>query len=466
MPRPNLDPLLKPRTLAVVGASEDAAKIGGRFIKSFIKAGFTGKLYPIHLKLNEIMGLKAFPSVLEVPDEIDLALLTIPAAATEEAMRQCTAKGVKFVVIHGTGFSEIGGLGRDLERRVLEIARQGGVRVVGPNCMGLFCPHVKLNTIVSRYDIPFTPGPVGFFGQSGWVSENTVLWGTQRGLRFSGAISAGNQADLGIHEYLDHFGRDAETRVIGAYQEGVKDGKGLLEQARSITREKPIVIWKSGRSAAGARAVASHTASLAGSSQAMDAAFRQAGIVRAQGLEDLHDLLVAFSSPHLPRGGRIGVLVESGGGGAAAADACEALGLNVPPIPEAIQTEFKAFIKGKIPPTSGMTNPVDVAWAPARDTRGFWLGCMEILLAAVDVLLVIHYHDMTDQQFIDGVNGLVNQSLKSIVLIPGHSTTQVEGMAQCVRHGIPAYPTPERAVGAVKAMLEYVRYRENMPQAQ
>ncbi|MBW2084554.1 MAG: CoA-binding protein [Deltaproteobacteria bacterium] len=278
----SLDPLLKPATLAVVGASADITKIGGRFIKSFLSSGFTGKLYPIHLKANEIMGLKTYTSVLDVPDEIDLALLTIPAAATEEAMKQCALKGVKFVVVHGTGFSEIGALGKELETKVLQIAREGDIRVVGPNCMGLFCPQVKLNTIVADYEFPFEPGPVGFCGQSGWVCENTVLWGTLRGLCFSGVISSGNQADLNILDYLDYFGNDSSTRVIGAYQEGVKDGNGLLEKAKSISKVKPIVLWKTGRSEAGARAVASHTASLAGSSRVTDAAFKQAGILKAQ----------------------------------------------------------------------------------------------------------------------------------------------------------------------------------------
>jgi acyl-CoA synthetase (NDP forming) len=454
----NLDRLLKPATLAVIGASADVSKIGGRFINSFLSTGFTGKLYPIHLKAKEIMGLKAYPSVLEVPDEIDLALLTIPAGAVEGAIEQCARKGVKFAVIHGTGFSEIGAQGRDLENRVLQIAAKGGVRLVGPNCMGLFGPHVKMNTIVSRYDLPLDPGPVGFFGQSGWVCENTVLWGSQRGLRFSGAISAGNQADLTILDYLDYFGRDPETLVIGAYQEGIKDGQKLFEKARSVTRRKPVVIWKSGRSEAGARAVASHTASMAGSSRVTDAALKQAGIVKAGSIEELHDFMIAFCAPYLPQGKRVGILVESGGGGAAAADACEPLGLEVPTIPEEVQREFTDFTRGKIPPAVGTSNPVDIAWAPAQGTREFWLGCMKILEKTVDVLMVIQYHDMKDEEFIKGVVALMHRTQKPIVLLPGHPTTQADGMAECVRQGIPVYPTPERAVKAILAMTEYAGY--------
>ena len=451
-------PLLNPATLAVIGASTDITKIGGSFIKSFLNSRFIGKLYPIHLKANEIMGLKTYQSILDVPDEIDLALLTIPAAATEEAMKQCAQKGVKFVVIHGTGFSEIGALGKKLENRVLQIAREGGVRVVGPNCMGLFCPQVKLNTIVARYELPFEPGPVGFCGQSGWVCENTVLWGIQRGLRFSGVISSGNQADLNILDYLDCFGEDHGTRVIGIYQEGIEDGNSLLKKAKSISKYKPIVMWKSGKSRAGARAVSSHTASLAGSSQVTDAALKQAGILRAQSLEELHDLLIAFCTPYLPKGKRIGILVESGGGGVAAADACEPLNLDVPLIPEEIQKKFKNFTAGKIPPTSGLTNPVDVAWAPTKNTREFWLGCIEILISAVDVLLVFTYHELTDEGFITGILELMDQSAKPIVIVPGHSTTQTQGMAKCVQNGIPVYPTPQRAVKAILAMTEYADY--------
>lgn len=454
----NLDSLLQPESLAVIGASNDLSKIGGRFLNSFLESGFTGRLYPIHLKASAIMGLRAYPSVLDVPGEIDVALVTIPAAATEEAMKQCAQKKIKFVVVHGTGFSEFGEPGREREAKILKIAREGGVRIVGPNCMGLFCPKVKLNTIVARDAIPFESGPVGFSGQSGWVSENTVLWGSQRGLRFSGVISSGNQADLDLLDYLNYFGQDPETRVIGLYQEGIKDGRGFLEVAGKVSGKKPIVMWKSGSSEAGARAVASHTASLAGPVRVTEAVLRQTGILKAECLEELHDLLVAFCAPHLPRGKNIGILVESGGGGVSAADACEKLGLKVPPLPEEIRQELIEFTAGKIPPTSGMGNPVDIAWAPAEGTREFWLGCVEILSGSVDALIVVTYQPLMDDEFIQGVMELMNRTRKPIILIPGHSTTQTEGMAKCVLKGIPVFPTPERAVKALGAMTDYADY--------
>jgi acyl-CoA synthetase (NDP forming) len=463
MTHPDLVPLLQPKSVAVIGASNDITKIGGRVLSSFLTFGFTGKLYPIHLKADEILGLRAYPSVLDVPDDIDLALVTIPAAATEAAMKQCAQKKVKFVVVHGTGFSEYDELGKEREERILEIAREGGLRIVGPNCMGLFCPKVKLNTIVSRDAVPFEPGPVGFSGQSGWVSENTVLWGSERGLRFSGVISSGNQVDLNLLDYINYFGQDPETRVIGLYQEGIRNSKDFIRVARDTSRKKPIVMWKSGSSEAGARAVASHTASLAGSSRITDAVLRQTGVLKATNLEELHDFLIAFCAPNLPKGKQIGILVESGGGGVSAADTCDELGLKVPPIPAEIRQELIEFTSGKIPPTSGMSNPVDIAWAPAQGTREFWLGCVEILSKAADALIVITYQSLTDDDFIHGILDLMNRTEKLIVLIPGHSTTQTEGMTKCVCKGIPVFPTPERAVKAVHAMTEYVDFINGSP---
>jgi len=454
----SLDALFNPSSLAVIGASDDVTKIGGRFLKCFLNAGFRGKLYPINPRATEVMGLKCYPSVLEVPDEIDLALLTVPSQLTEEVMLQCARKRVKFTVVHGTGFSEIGALGKELEARVLQIAREGGVRIVGPNCMGLFSPGARLNTILARYQIPYEPGTVSVFAQSGWVSENTIHMGLQRGLRFSKVISSGNQGDLDTVAYLEYFGADPQTSVIGAYLEGIQRGREVMALAKEITKRKPVVIWKSGRSPSGSRAVASHTGSLAGSYQVTDAALRQAGVARAQNLEEMHDLLVAFSCPQLPRGKRVGVLVESGGGGAAAADACESLGLEIPTITQSVQDEIKAFTKGMIPPASGLANPVDLVWAPTEGADRLWAGSTEILAKAVDAVMVIMYYPFSDDKFGEQLAALRDRVGKPLIFLPGHPTTQVEGMAAYVRRGLPTYPTPERAARAIQALYQYASY--------
>jgi acetyltransferase len=454
----DLDPLIKPESLALVGASSDEKKIGGRFMKSFLRNGFTGKLYPVNLKAPEVMGVKAYPSLQEIPGEIDVVILVIPAAATESAVEACVRKGVKFAIVHGAGFSEIGAMGKQLETRVIDIARKGGVRIVGPNCMGLFCPQVNLNSIVARYDVPLDTGSAGFWGQSGWVCENTVLLASTRGMGFSGVVSSGNQADLDTPDYLEYFQNDPQTRVLGAYLEGIRDGRRFLAKAKHVSRSKPVVIWKSGKTEAGARAVASHTGSMAGFHQVTDAALKQAGVTCAGDLEELLDYLIAFCCPHLPKGRRVCMLVESGGGGAAAADTCEPIGLEVPPLSREVQQEFVDFITGKIPPTSGLSNPVDIVWAPAHGARDFWFGCMEILLKTADSLMVITYYNLGDDEFIKGVAHLRDRTKKPIVIIPGHSTSYIEGMAKCVKTGIPVYLTPERAAKSLRAMVRYSEY--------
>jgi acetyltransferase len=282
--------------------------------------------------------------------------------------------------------------------------------------------------------------------------------GLQRGLRFSKVISSGNQGDLDTVAYLEYFGADPQTSVIGAYLEGIQRGREVMALAKEITKRKPVVIWKSGRSPSGSRAVASHTGSLAGSYQVTDAALRQAGVARAQNLEEMHDLLVAFSCPQLPRGKRVGVLVESGGGGAAAADACESLGLEIPTITQSVQDEIKAFTKGMIPPASGLANPVDLVWAPTEGADRLWAGSTEILAKAVDAVMVIMYYPFSDDKFGEQLAALRDRVGKPLIFLPGHPTTQVEGMAAYVRRGLPTYPTPERAARAIQALYQYASY--------
>lgn len=456
----NLDALFYPSTLALVGASGDENKVGGRFLKSFISSNFKGKLYPVNPRMREIMGLECYSSILDIPDEIDLVVLTIPARTTEEVMLQCAQKRVKFTVILGTGFSEIGALGKELEARVLRIAREGGVRIVGPNCMGIFSSGARLNTIVADYKLQYEPGTVSVFAQSGWVSENTVLLCLNRGLRLSKVVSSGNQSDLDTLAYLKYFGDDTQTKVIGAYLEGIKRGQEVLTLAREITEKKPIIIWKSGRTPAGSRAVSSHTGSLAGVAEITEAAFRQAGVVRANNLEELHDFIIAFSSPQLPRGKRVGILVESGGAGAAAADACESMGLQIPVLSKETQEEIRAFVKDIIPPSGGIANPVDLVWPPIQGAEQLWVKCIEMLARDVDIILVlIYYPTLSDDKFREEMAAMRDRLGKPLIFIPGHHLSQLQGMASYVGTGLPAYPTPERAARAIYALCQYASYR-------
>ena len=457
-----LELLFNPSSVALIGASKDMWKSGGFFLRSLVDNGFRGEVYPVNPRESEILGLRAYPSVVDIPGEVDLAIVTIPAPATEQAMLDCARKGVKFVVLHSAGYSESGDEGRELEDRVIEIARQGGVRVIGPNCMGIYCPQAKLNTIMPfidlpemGIDIPMEMGDVAFAGQSGWASEAFIVGTHDRGLRVSKVISSGNQNDLDTVDYLEYFGADPDTRVIAAYVEGVKRGRELVLVAGEVSKRKPIIIWKAGRTPTGARAVTSHTGSLAGSDLVYDSAFRQAGIIRAQNMEELIDFAVAFSCPHRPAGNRVGIIVEAGGGAVAAADACDGLGLQVSPLPKKVQDELRDYLMEIKAPSYAVSNPVDLVWPPFSEYSRILPRCVEIMAKAVDALLAITYYPLTDEPYAQGMKELGQRIGKPLFMVSPYPTRYGEGLSLYTQKGVPAYPTPERAA---KAMWMLIRY--------
>jgi len=459
----DLKSLFQPASVAIVGASQDESKSGGMFVSSLLKDGYKGTIYPINRKESEIMSLKSYPSVLDIPGEIDLAVMAIPAQGTPQAMAECAQKGVKFAVVHSVGFSELGTEGKELERKMLESARSGGVRIVGPNCMGIFSPRGSINTIVPYARVPMEPGGVAFVAQSGWASENMTRLGSERGLRFRGIISIGNQSDLTIEDFLEYFGNDPETKVFAAYIEGIKQPGRFLKLAEEISPKKPIIVWKGGSSELGAKAAASHTGSLAGNYALFEAASRQKGIISAQSLEELMDLAAAFSCPYLPPGKEVGLLIEAGGGAVASGDACYKADLNVSPLAEDVQLKLSEFLKDKIPPSPSLKNPVDLIWAPLSEAHSIYATCLEIMAPAVDSLLTICYAFIQDEWFLSRLESIRDQNKKPIIVVPGNSIDQRQGMFLATRRGIPAYTMPDNAVKALAAMTRRAEYLKNLP---
>ncbi|MCX6009440.1 MAG: CoA-binding protein [Chloroflexi bacterium] len=415
-------------------------------------------------KESEIMSLKSYPSVMDIPGEIDLAVVAIPAQGVSQVMAECAQKGVKFAVVHSAGFSELGAEGKELERQMLEAARHGDVRIVGPNCMGIVSPRANVNTIAPYARLPMEPGGMAFVGQSGWASENMTRLGSERGLRFSGIISIGNQSDLTIEDFLDYFGNDPETKVITFYIEGIKQAGRFLKLAEEISPRKPIIVWKGGSSELGAKAAASHTGSLAGNYALFEAASRQKGIISAQSLEELMDLAVAFSCPYLPRGNEVGLLIEAGGGAVASADACAKAGLNVSPLPEDVQQKLREFLKDKIPPSPSLKNPVDLVWTPLSEAHLIYATCLEIMAQAVDSCLTICYAFIQDEWFLSRLESIRDQTKKPIIVVPGNSIDQRQGMHLATRQGIPAFAMPENAVRAMAAMTRRAEYLRSLGQ--
>ncbi|MCP4750306.1 MAG: hypothetical protein GY866_05405 [Proteobacteria bacterium] len=349
-----LDPIFKPKSVAVIGASKNPAKWGGMVLNRMLSSQFRGRIYPVNPKETEIAGLKTYPDVLDIQDEVDLAVFTIPAAHMPQTMKNCVQKGIKGGVVISADFAETGETGESLQNETVEIARSGGLRFVGPNGNGIWTSAVGLS--ISPMPTP-APGHLAFVSQSGMFGGAAISAAWTKGFGLSKFIAIGNQADLTVSDYLEYLVRDDDTKVIALYVEGFKDGRRFLEVAREVTRKKPILLLKGGSSPVGARATLSHTASIAGEDRIVDAVCQQAGIIRATQLEHLFVMAEALIDQPLPKGDRVAV-VGNGGQGVASIDNLAALGLDVPEFEE----EDKYRLKEILPPHAPLpNNPVDFA---------------------------------------------------------------------------------------------------------
>jgi acyl-CoA synthetase (NDP forming) len=351
-----IEAIFHPRSIAVVGASANPDTPGYDYVSSLQKFGYSGHIYPVNPRAEEILGLPVFPSLRDLPGQVDYVISCVPAAAVLELVDDCAAKGARALQLFTARFSETGRReGAELERRLAERARAAGVRIIGPNCMGLLYPRQGISF---RADMPRQPGNVGFLSQSGNLLFELTYLGGPRGLRFSKAVSYGNGLDLSEADFLDYFAGDTETAVVGAYIEGIRDGRRFLAALKRAAG-KPVVVLKGGRTAAGERAAASHTAALAGQQAVWDAAVTQAGALAVDTVEELVDMLIAFAYMR-PGSGRayrrLGMVGGGGGRSVLTADLCEEVGLSVPPLPQDVERR----IAEKAPDLAGwITNPVD-----------------------------------------------------------------------------------------------------------
>lgn len=457
-----LDRLFRPSSLAMVGASHDDQKGGGLLLKGLIKNRFQGKLYPINPGEAEIMGLKCYPSVSAVPGEIDGVVIAVPARRVPRLIAECGQKGVRFAVVHSVGFAEMGSAGKELENEMVRVARQYGIRIVGPNCMGIYCPAVGLNTVSPLTFLEDAVGTVAFVGQSGWSTGNIVRIGYERGLGFSKVVSIGNQADITIEDFIRYFADDNETQVIACYVEGIKRGREFFQLLKRTSLKKPVIVWKGGKTTAGVRAAASHTGSLAGNSAVFEAAVWQGGGVSAQNMEELVDLLVGFMCPVLPQGNRLGILVEAAGGAVASADILGQLGFELPALSAATQQALVAAFKDMLPASASQQNPVDLVWVPFDIGARIFLQASRLMLRDIDALLILTYAPL-DEYFVSGLASLRDEAGKPIIVISGWPTEQRPGMRQLVKHGIPAFSIPERGLKVLAAMVRYRRYLAARP---
>lgn len=378
----NLQKLFSPSSVALVGASNEPGKWGCVILSNLIRGGFAGRIYPVNPREEEILGRKAYRSVAEIPETPDLAVIVVPPLSVLPVLEECLRKGTRAGIVITAGFAEIGEKGRELQREMAGAARAAGMSLVGPNCNGIMNPWDKVHIQFPAFLPP--PGPIAVVAQSGNVMDSISRQIMIRGLGCSKCISSGNEADLRVEDYLEYLAGDPHTRVILAYVEGFRGGHRILEIAAEVSRKKPVVMVKAGRTAAGARAAMSHTASIVGSDALFDALCRQTGVIRARTLEELLQVGAAFLRQPLPRGRRVGIVTAGGGWGVIAADAAAEQGLEVAALPEETLREMDGFL----PAWWSRGNPVDLV-AGSRGPAIF--RCVELLLGSpvVDGVLVL-----------------------------------------------------------------------------
>jgi len=354
-PKDSIDAIFNPRTIALVGASNKAGKMGYVFMKNLVDAGYQGKIYPINPSESAVFDLKAYPSVKDVPDEVDFAVVVVPAPFVPKVMGECSEKGVMAAVVITAGFSEAGEEGRKLEKQLVENVQKGGVKVVGPNCFGILNCNTGLNASMAA-GTPPRGGDISFATQSGAYGMAIYSCAIDFGIRFSKIISYGNKADIQDYEMLRYLREDPETKVICYFVESLDEGRKFYDEACKTALKKPIVVTKTGRTAGAARAAASHTAALAGSFTAYETAFKQSGVILARNGLELIDIAKGIDWQPLPTGNRVGIVTNSGGTGVELTDLCEENGLSIPELPKGDQEKIKSII----PPYASARNPVDM----------------------------------------------------------------------------------------------------------
>jgi acetyltransferase len=455
-----LEMFTEPKGVAVVGASTSPEKLGYQVLHNVIRYGYQGAIYPVNPTAPEILGLKAYPSVLACPDPVDLAVLLVPNKAVPAVMEQCGQRGLKGAVVITAGFREIGPQGKALEQQVIEICHRYGMRMVGPNVLGIIDTVCKLNASFAA-GMP-DRGRIAFMSQSGALCTSILDLALGQGIGFSRFYSIGNKADINELDLVRAWAEDPETRAIMAYLEGITNGPEFIRVASQVTRHKPIIAIKSGTTSAGSKAVSSHTGTLAGSEAAYDAAFKQCGIIRAGSVQDLFDFARAFARQPLLKGDAIAVITNAGGPGIMASDAVEHAGLRL----AALSSETKQKLQAQLPPAASVANPVDVLGDALADRYAL---AIEAVLADpnVDALMVVLTpQTMTQIPATAEALGKLSKGQGKPVFGAFMGDAAIQKGVEVLRaYDVPNYQVPERAVGAIAAMWHHRNWLNTPPLA-
>jgi acetyltransferase len=456
----SLKSFLEPKSVAVIGASREPDKLGYGVARNMTGSGFPGEIFLVNPKGGELFDRPLLPDVAALPEGVDLALVVVAAQYVPETLLAGSRKGIKHYIILTGGFSEAGPEGAALEARCREIAAAEGLRVIGPNCIGVLDTHVPLDTTFIQPPIP-APGEVAFISHSGALGAAMIDWAKQAGFGFSTVVSLGNQMDVTESDVLAALADKVTSKVITMYLEGLKDGQKFIRNASAAAAKKPVIALKVGRSEAGQKAAASHTGALAGANQAFEAAFRKAGILPARTTEEMFQWARMFAQAPLPKGNRLAILTNAGGPGVTAADAITGTGLAM----AEWSAETRERLAGLLPAAASMNNPVDMLASASPEV---YAACLEALLTdeGVDLALVIAPPPpmFRAEDIAAALADVIRKSEKPVAVAMMGSDLVAEGVRQLRADGIPDYAFPEEAVSCLGALWRYTEMRNKADQ--
>jgi acetate---CoA ligase (ADP-forming) len=451
----SLENFFAPQSVAIVGASSQKNKVGYEILHNMIQAGYPGKIYPVNNKADVIEGLKCFPDLPSIGAVPDLVVIVVPAAVVPGIVVQCGKVGVKAVIIITAGFKEVGPDGLALEQKILQTATQYGIRIIGPNCLGVIAPSQHINASFGG-DLPATGG-IGYISQSGALLAAILDMAAASGIGFSKLVSIGNKIDVNELDLVSALGDDDETKVIAGYLESITDGNSFVRRAEQISNTKPILLIKSGGTTVGAKAATSHTGSMAGGETAYEAGFERAGIIRCASIEQQFSYAEGFAMQPLPAGNNVVIITNAGGAGIMAADAIEREGLGFAKLSQATMDKLASFL----PSAANIHNPVDVLGDALADRYEFALDTV-LDDPGVDIALVL----LTPQAMTEctptaeAIVRIVRKKPQKTVLACFIGAAKIAESLKVLRSGnIPQYFAPENAVDVIKAMTEHVRWR-------
>lgn len=445
-----------PGSVVVIGASREEEKVGHIILDNIISSGYKGKLFPVNLKADEIHGIKCYPSVLNVPGDIDLAIIVIPAQFVLQVLEECSKKNTKWSIIISAGFKETGIEGAKRERQLIEKAKDYGIRILGPNCLGIIDTECPINATFSPNMPPI--GKIGFISQSGALGTAILDWAKTNKIGFSKFVSLGNKADISENDLFDDWENEKDTEVITAYLEGVKYGREFIRISSKVSKKKPIIVIKSGNTDAGARAVSSHTGTLAGSAKAYEAAFKQAGIIRANTIRDLFNYAKAFSYQPLPKGKKVAIITNAGGPGIMATDECEKSDILL----ASLEKETIDGLKEFLPEAANFYNPIDILGDALADR---YKKTLEVVIKDNNVNAIVML--LTPQAMTQplktarAIVEVMENSGKSITVLTSFmGGSEVEKAVKFLAEkNIPNFDIPEEAIDTLKVMMEHTDWK-------